>query len=65
MEIRKNKAERKRFEKYSVDFMESTDISHPIDEAPDSMLEKHLKNCIEKLKLEQQECIQMFYYKKK
>lgn len=65
MEIRKNKTERKRFEKYSVDFMESTDLSHPIDEAPDSMLEKHLKECIEKLKNEQQECILMFYYKKK
>lgn len=66
MEIRKNKADKKRFEKYSDDFfMESTDISHPIDEAPDSMLEKHLKSCIEKLKKEQQNCIQMFYYEKK
>lgn len=65
MEIRKNKAEQKRFENYSADFMESTDLSHPIDEAPDSLLEKHLKTCIEKLKQEQQQCIQLFYYNKK
>ena len=65
MEIRKNKAEQKRFEKYSVHFMESTDLSHPIDEAPNTMLEKHLKTCIEKLKQEQQQCILLFYYEKR
>ena len=66
MEIRKNKAEKKRFEKYSEDyFMESTDISHPIDEASDTKLEDQLKKCIEKLKHEQQQCIHLFYYEKK
>lgn len=66
MEIRKRKTERKRFEKYSDEFfMESTSISHPIDEAPDTMLEKYLKSCIEKLKQEQQKCIQLFYYEKR
>lgn len=63
MEIRKNKAEKNRFEKYSEDFfVESTDISHPIDEAPDTNLEDQLKKCIEKLKDEQQQCIHLFYY---
>lgn len=63
MEIRKNKTEKKRFEKYSDDyFMESTDISHPIDEVPESNLEDQLKACIEKLKQEQKQCIQLFYY---
>lgn len=66
MEIRKRKTERKRFEKYSDEFfMESTNISHPIDEASDAMLEKHLKLCIEKLKKEQKKCIQLFYYEKR
>ena len=65
MEIRKNKAEKKRFEKYSEDyFVESTDISHPIDEAPNTKLEDQLKKCIEQLKHEQQQCIHLFYYEK-
>ena len=63
MEIRKNKAEKNRFAKYSADFfVESTDVSHPIDEAPDTNLEEQLKKCIEKLKHEQQQCIHLFYY---
>ena len=66
MLLRKDKTEKKRFEKYSADiFMESTEVSHPIDEAPDSLLEKNLKRCLEKLKKEQQECIQLFYYENK
>lgn len=63
MEIRKNKSEKNQFEKYSADyFVESTDISHPIDEAPDTKLEDQLKKCIEQLKHEQQQCIHLFYY---
>jgi len=66
MEIRKNKTEKRRFEKFSEHyFMESTDYFHPIDDVPESTLEDQLKNCIEKLKEEQQQCIQLFYYEKK
>jgi RNA polymerase sigma-70 factor (ECF subfamily) len=66
MEIRKNKTEKRRFEKFSEQyFMESTEIFHPIDDAPESNLEEQLKKCIEKLKSEQQQCIQLFYYEKK
>lgn len=66
MEIRKRKTEKKRLQEYSEEnFMESTEILHPIDEAPESNLENELKSCIEKLKQEQQECILMFYYEKK
>jgi len=66
MEIRKNKAEKRRFENFSEQyFMESTEIFHPIDDAPESNLEEQLKKCIEKLKNEQQQCIQLFYYEKK
>ena len=66
MQIRKEKTEKKNYEKYSSNvFMESTHISHPIDEASDILLEKHLKKCIEELKKEQQECIVLFYFDKK
>ena len=66
MEIRKNKTEKRRFEKFSEHFfMESTEISHPIDESPGNNLEDQLKKCIEKLKNEQRQCIQLFYYEKK
>ena len=65
MEIRKNKSEKRRFEKFSEHvFMESTEVLHPIDEAPESNLEEQLKQCIEKLKKEQQKCIHLFYYEK-
>lgn len=66
MEIRKKKTEKKRFEKYSEDiFMESTEVSHPIDEVSDNDLHQNLKNCIEKLKQEQKQCIELFYFDKK
>jgi len=66
MEIRKHQSEKKQFEKFSADFyMESSDVSHPIDEERDSNLEKRLQECIEKLKKEQQTCVQLFYYRQK
>jgi RNA polymerase sigma-70 factor (ECF subfamily) len=66
MEIRRLKTEKKHFENFSNDyFMESTDISHPIDEDSDESIEDQLKKCIEKLKEEQKQCIEMFYYNSK
>lgn len=66
MEIRSLKTEKKRFENFSNDyFMESTDTSHPIDEGFDESIEDQLKMCIEKLKEEQKQCIEMFYYDSK
>ena len=65
MHIRHATSEKKRFEKYSRDFMESTEILHPIDEERNAELEQKLKVCIEKLKEEQQACIRLFYYEKK
>lgn len=66
MEIRKAKANKKRLDKFSVDQnMESAEVLHPIDEAPNSSMEKRLKECIERLKEEQQQCILLFYYQEK
>lgn len=63
MEIRKQKSVQKKWEKYSNEIrMESEEFSHPIDEASRETLEKGLKDCIEGLKKEQQQCISMFYF---
>lgn len=66
MEIRREKANKNRFEKYSADQnMESTELLHPIDEDLNSALQENLKHCLERLKKEQQECVQLFYYQEK
>ena len=66
MEIRREKANKNRFEKYSADQnMESTELLHPIDEDLNSSLQENLKHCLERLKKEQQECVQLFYYQEK
>ena len=44
-------------------FMESGDELHPLDRE-DHSLEDVLKVCIDKLKSEQKQCIELFYYKK-
>ncbi len=43
-------------------FMEKNTEMHPIDEEQNAKLEKALADCIAKLKVEQQKCIQLFYY---
>ena len=45
----------------SLVFMENGAVMHPIDEDEPDM-EKALLDCIEKLKDEQKDCIQQFYY---
>lgn len=63
MQLRKEKTRKKQFEQYSHHFfMESTDISHPIDEERDDSLENRLKACMDKLREEQKTCIHLFYY---
>ncbi len=64
MKIRKDHSEKNRFEKFSAEtFMESTQQLHPIDETGSEVLQVHLKDCIEQLKKEQRQCIELFYYK--
>jgi len=66
MEIRKEKTHRSKFEKFSADQnMESSELLHPIDEVPDSSVENNLNYCIERLKLEQRQCVELFYYQEK
>ena len=66
MQIRSGKSVAGRMEKYKIEqeFMESGQELHPIDEEEPSM-EDALKKCIEQLKNEQKQCIELFYYEKR
>lgn len=46
-------------------FMENESELHLIDKDRDEQLEQALTDCIAKLKVEQQKCIQLFYYENK
>ena len=65
MQIRARKSGEKRLEglKIEVEFMESEAEMHPIDRE-DQSIEQTLRECIDKLKAEQKECIELFYYRK-
>jgi RNA polymerase sigma-70 factor (ECF subfamily) len=64
MQLRSNRTNTERINEWITDslvFMETSQELHPIDEGePD--LGNALVDCIEKLKGEQKECIQQFYY---
>ena len=64
MQLRSQKTQKERISEWmmnSIVFMENDSDLHPIDEE-EPVLDKALLNCIEKLKGEQKECIQQFYY---
>ncbi len=65
MQIRAQKSKDSRLEGYKIEqeFMESEQALHPIDKEEQS-LEQALKACIEQLKSEQKQCIELFYYQK-
>jgi RNA polymerase sigma-70 factor (ECF subfamily) len=65
MQIRAGKSADSRLEGYKIEreFMESEEDVHPIDRE-ESSIEDALKECIDQLKSEQKQCIEMFYYQK-
>jgi RNA polymerase sigma-70 factor (ECF subfamily) len=65
MQIRSQKSAGGRLEGYKIeqDFMESDTDLHPIDRE-DHTVEEALKDCIEHLKSEQKQCIELFYYQR-
>ena len=65
MEIRSRKSSDRRLEglKTEQEFMESEEKMHPLDRE-DNYMEKALKACMEQLKIEQKQCIELFYYQK-
>ncbi|MCX6238888.1 MAG: sigma-70 family RNA polymerase sigma factor [Bacteroidia bacterium] len=68
MELRKQKSLRKKEEIWLIqqkDFMETPDDLHPIDGDENPELNEALKNCIEKMKEDQQQCVRMFYFERK
>jgi RNA polymerase sigma-70 factor (ECF subfamily) len=66
MQIRSQKSASGRLEKYKIEqeFMESEQELHPLDKE-DHSVEDALKKCIEQLKNEQKQCIELFYYEKR
>ena len=65
MHLRTRQTEEKRMAslKKEIEFMESQEEMHPIDR-DDRTIEKALNECIAKLRKEQKECIELFYFKK-
>lgn len=66
MELRKQNTEDERFKNWAEEekkIMESGFEMHPLDD--ESRLTEVLKDCINKLNMQQKECIQFFYFKKK
>jgi RNA polymerase sigma-70 factor (ECF subfamily) len=65
MQIRSNKSAGGKMDGYKIEqeFMESEQELHPIDKE-DHSVEEALKQCIEQLKIEQKQCIELFYYQK-
>jgi RNA polymerase sigma-70 factor, ECF subfamily len=64
MQLRSEKTLSEKSQEWMTDskvFMENTPILHPIDEDGQN-IDKELENCIQKLKVEQKECILQFYY---
>lgn len=63
MQLRKEKASQKQFETYSRDFFMETEVEmHPIDSQRSRTKSTALRDCLEKLKKVQQECVRLFYY---
>lgn len=68
MELRQQKSLRKKEEIWLIeqkDIMETPHDLHPIDGDENPELNEALKNCVEKMKDDQQQCIRMFYFERK
>jgi len=65
MQLRSQKSADRKMEGYKTEqeFMESEQDLHPLDKE-DHSIEEALKDCIEQLRSEQKQCIELFYYKK-
>lgn len=56
--------QRKRIQKESADFVYSAEVYHPDTENNNLDQERRLKECIDKLKVAQRDCVQLFYFEK-
>jgi len=64
MQLRSAKAENTAFKKMSGEFMENGFEMHPADIDTEPDLNPVLKECIEKLKEEQRQAVELFYFNK-
>lgn len=67
MQLRAEKSKTEQLKRFQLEqkiFMESEEEMHPIDKDHNN-LNKALKDCIENLKNQQKECIELFYFRNK
>ncbi len=65
-QLQTESSKRKKFQRFSEEhFMESTLDLSPLDEVPEKDMNDALNRCIEKLRNEQRQCIQLFYFQEK
>ncbi len=65
-QLQKESSKKKKLQQFSAEqFMESTIELSPLDEEPEKDRSDALKKCIEKLKNEQRQCIELFYFQEK
>jgi RNA polymerase sigma-70 factor (ECF subfamily) len=63
MKLRKDSSERLKQVKISSEMvMESDSINHLMEEKENEMMQERLKACMEQLKEEQRQCVELFYY---
>jgi RNA polymerase sigma-70 factor (ECF subfamily) len=63
MRLRKEKTDKARTDLIMQEnFMECTAVLHPIDECNSEIMHNYLQECMEQLKDEQRQCIELFYY---
>lgn len=66
MKLRKDSSTAKKMENFYADeFMESTEVLHPIEENENEHLQKKLQDCLNNLKDAQRRCVELFYYQHK
>jgi len=68
MQLRAGKSQTTKMKEWLNDplvLMESYENPHPIDEERNYNIEMALKDCVSRLKNEQKECIELFYYRNK
>jgi RNA polymerase sigma-70 factor (ECF subfamily) len=62
MKLRKDHTEKGRSEKFSIEFVESVGELHPVEETDNPDMQIRLKDCMDQLKADQRQCVEMFYY---
>jgi RNA polymerase sigma-70 factor (ECF subfamily) len=66
MKLRKNSSEQNRMIAYHAEkFMETTELLHPLDGLENENMRQSLEECMDRLKAEQRNSVELFYYHQK